>query len=44
MKECPAIIVAAFNRSKSLERLLNMLAASEYLDSDVPLVISVDGE
>lgn len=44
MEMNPAIVVAAYDRPRSLSRLLSMLFAAEYpADSDVPLVISIDG-
>ena len=40
----PAIVIAAYNRPKSLSRLLQMIAASKYPNGvDIPLVISIDG-
>lgn len=40
----PAIVVAAYNRERSLSRLLSMLLVAEYPEGEVvPLVISIDG-
>lgn len=40
----PAIVVVAYNRSKSLERLLCSIASANYVDySNITLVISIDG-
>ncbi len=39
----PAIVVVAYNRADSLQRLLNSLAKAEYPGGvDVPLIISID--
>ncbi len=38
----PAIVISAFNRPHSLQRLLSSLAQAEYLYKDIPLVISID--
>ena len=39
----PAIVIAAYNRPDSLNRLLNSLARANYpQDQDVPIVISID--
>lgn len=39
----PAIVIAAYNRATSLERLLAFVSRACYAQRDVPLVISVDG-
>lgn len=36
------IVVVAYNRAKSLYRLLTSLNAAEYLVDDIPLIISID--
>lgn len=38
----PAIVVVAYNRPKSLKRLLGFLAEAYYPTDDIPLVISID--
>ena len=38
----PVIVVVAFNRPKSLQRLLRFLAEARYPDKDVTLIISID--
>lgn len=38
----PAIVVIAYNRPRSLNRILNSLADAEYTDVDIPLLISID--
>lgn len=38
----PAIVVVTYNRPNSLKRLLDSLAAANYEDNDVPLIISID--
>ncbi|MFR6471241.1 MAG: hypothetical protein ACLUPE_02885 [Turicibacter sanguinis] len=38
----PAIIVVAYNRPKSLKRLLRFLGEAHYNVEDIPLVISID--
>jgi len=38
----PAIVVVAFNRAKSLKRLLGSLNRAEYLLKNIPLIISID--
>lgn len=44
MPDCrPAIVVANYNREKSLSRLLSMLNLAHYSMNDVPLVISIYG-
>lgn len=42
-KTALAIVISAFNRPKSLARLLKSIAEAEYLRSDINLVISIDG-
>ncbi|MFK7800089.1 MAG: hypothetical protein AB8G95_00525 [Anaerolineae bacterium] len=40
----PAIVVAAYNRPDSLERLLTSISQAQYpADAHIPLVISIDG-
>jgi hypothetical protein len=39
----PAIVVVAYNRVKSLRRLLNSISGARYPSQDIPLVISIDG-
>lgn len=38
----PAIVITAFNRPRSLERLLLAIANSKYIDEDITLIISID--
>ena len=38
----PVIVVVAFNRPRSLQRLLTFLSKAEYPDKDVTLIISID--
>lgn len=38
----PAVVVVAYDRAHCLERLLRSVAAAEYPDAAVPLIISVD--
>ena len=38
----PAIVVIAYNRAKSLQRLLNTLSKAYYTDSEIQLIISID--
>lgn len=38
----PAIVVVAFNRPKTLSRLLESLAASKYPDESIDLIVSID--
>lgn len=38
----PAIVVVAYNRAKSLERLLGYIGKATYNYNDIPLVISID--
>lgn len=38
----PAIVIVAFNRPRSLKRLLDSLSKAHYPDDDIPLVISID--
>lgn len=38
----PAIVIIAYNREKSLERLLKSIAAADYDQCDITLVISID--
>ncbi len=38
----PVIVVVAYNRSHSLQRLLGFLANAEYPNMDIPLIISID--
>ncbi len=38
----PAIVVAAYNRVQSLERLLAQIKSAVYSDDDIPLIISID--
>ena len=38
----PAIVVIAYNRAKSLQRLLNTLSKAYYTESDIKLIISID--
>ncbi len=38
----PVIVVVAYNRPRSLQRLLGFLANAEYPDMDIPLIISID--
>lgn len=42
MIKTPAIIISAYNREKSLIRLLDSLAKSSYQSNKIPLVISID--
>lgn len=42
LKNPPAIALVAFNRPKSLSRLLKSLAVADYKNYDVPLIISID--
>jgi len=42
MQTNPPIVVIAFNRYNSLERLLKSLARADYPDNDVTLIISID--
>ena len=37
-----AIVVVAYNRPRSLSRILNSLSAANYPDAEIPLVISID--
>ncbi len=39
----PAIIIPAYNRPDSLQRLLSFIDAASFIYDDIPLVISVDG-
>lgn len=41
-KIIPAIVVIAYNRSTSLERLLTSLSNANYSESNIPLIISID--
>ncbi len=38
----PAIVIIAYNRERSLKRLLDSVAAADYPDEEITLVISVD--
>lgn len=38
----PAIVVIAYNRKRSLQRLLQGLSAATYSHTDIPLIISID--
>ncbi|MBR1892540.1 MAG: hypothetical protein IJ815_03285 [Lachnospiraceae bacterium] len=38
----PAIVVVAYNRADALKRVLGSLAAADYEEKDIPLVISID--
>ena len=38
----PAIVVVAFNRKRSLERLLNSINSATYTINNIPLIISID--
>ena len=40
----PAIVVSAFNRPKSLKRLLHSLCLGNYPNNDIKLIISIDYE
>ena len=46
MPECKradiAIVVVAYNRPRSLSRILNSLSAANYPDAEIPLIISID--
>ena len=40
----PAIVIATYNRAKSLQRLLNSVSCADYSNyNDIPLIISIDG-
>ena len=39
----PQIIVIAYNRTKSLKRLLDSIATAKYSNKNIELVISIDG-
>ncbi|MAU25989.1 MAG: family 2 glycosyl transferase [Muricauda sp.] len=41
-KSRPAIVIVAFNRPRSLQRLLGSLQRAYYPDNEIPLVISID--
>ena len=44
MHSNPAIVIIAYNRPKSLERLINSIVNANYVDyKDIHLVISIDG-
>ncbi|WP_298881819.1 hypothetical protein [uncultured Polaribacter sp.] len=38
----PAIVIIGFNRPKSLKNVLSSISSANYLQSDIPLVISID--
>tara|TARA_R110002020_G_scaffold91560_2_gene222278 strand:+ start:9245 stop:10414 length:1170 start_codon:yes stop_codon:yes gene_type:complete len=38
----PAIVVVAFNRPRSLDRLLKSLGSAHYPETSIPLIISID--
>lgn len=38
----PAIVIIAYNREKSLQRLLTSVAKADYSCKDIPLIISID--
>jgi len=40
----PQILVIAYNRPKSLKRLLDSIALAKYADTNVGLIITIDGE
>jgi len=40
--ELPAIVIVAFNRPKSLTRLLGSIVSAEFIDSNITLIISID--
>lgn len=40
----PAIVISAFDRPRSLRRLLDAINSATYPSSDIELVISIDGE
>ena len=42
MSRCIPVVVVAYNRAKSLKRLLNSLNEAVYKADDVPLIISID--
>ena len=37
-----AIVIVAFNREKSLDRLLKSISSASYIATDIPLIISID--
>ena len=39
----PAIVISAFDRPRSLNRLLRSIESAIFLSNDIPLVISIDG-
>jgi glycosyltransferase involved in cell wall biosynthesis len=38
----PTIVVVAYNRTASLQKLLNSLSQAEYSEDEVNLIISID--
>lgn len=42
MSKCLPVVVVAFNRARSLKRLLSSLNDAAYIVDDVPLIISID--
>ena len=42
MSKCLPVVVVAFNRARSLKRLLGSLNDAIYTVDDVPLIISID--
>ena len=38
----PVIVVVAFNRPRSLQRLLTFLSKAQYPDKNITLIISID--
>lgn len=38
----PAIVISAYNRPRALERILSSISQAQYVQRDVPLVISID--
>ncbi|CAG0940660.1 hypothetical protein ANRL1_00236 [Anaerolineae bacterium] len=38
----PAIVISAYNRPHALERILSSISQAQYVQRDVPLVISID--
>ncbi len=43
MNRVPAVVVVAYDRPASLDRLLSSLKSAQYNVTDIPLVISIDG-